>query len=117
MSIEIYGYKGIKNKSLIPLYLLMLFFIACSNDKVIDENKFVKVYADLVIAQDTLIPNKEVFDSVKTKIFKKYGVTFKQYNYTISYYNKDVKRWESFFSQAIAYIDTLRSKKTIGDRK
>ena len=91
-------------------FLLFTLPFGCSNDKVIDENKFVKIYADLVIAQDTLNGNKTVFDSVKQVVFKKYDVSQERYDSTINYYNRDVKRWENFFNKASAHIETLKSK-------
>lgn len=94
--------------------LISLFIISgCSNDRTLDEDKFVKAYTDLVIAHDTIPEGTANFDSVKQTVFKKYGITSGQYDSTVNYYNKDMKRWESFFNSATAYIDTLRSK----DRK
>jgi Domain of unknown function (DUF4296) len=91
-------------------FLLFTLFFGCSNDKVIEENKFVKIYTDLVIIQDTLKGNKTALDSVKQVVFKKYDVVPEQYDSTISYYNKDAKRWEGFFNKATAHIETLKSK-------
>ncbi len=99
------------NFYILPLLAFLFTFLSCSNDKVIDEDKFVKVYTDLVIAHDTIPGNYASFDSVKNTVFKKYGITLEQYDYTVNYYNQDVKRWEGFFNKATAYIDTLRSKK------
>ena len=121
MSIKVYRYKGITDNpplptiytfrpyTFIPLYLI-LFLISCSNDKKINEDKFVKIYTDLVIAHDTMQTNATALDSLKQKILKKYEVTPGQYNYTVDYYNKDIERWEKFFNKATAYIDSLGSK-------
>ena len=78
-----------------------------------DEDKFVKVYTEIVVAHDTIPAATANFDSVKEAIFRNNGVTSGQYDSTVNYYNKDVKRWENFFNKAMHYIDTLRSK----DRK
>jgi Domain of unknown function (DUF4296) len=106
--------SNLKIHSLTLLYILYFilfsFQLSCTNDKVIDENKFVKIYADLVIVQDTLNGNKTVFDSVKEVVFKKYDVSQERYDSTINYYNRDVKRWENFFNKASAHIETLKSK-------
>jgi Domain of unknown function (DUF4296) len=93
------------------LSFTILLISGCSNDKILDETKFVKVYTDLVIANDTLSATKSNFDSVKQTVFKRYGITSGQYDSTVNYYNKDMKRWESFFNTVTSYIDTLRSNK------
>jgi hypothetical protein len=92
------------------LSLTFLLFSGCSNDRILDEEKFVKVYTDLVIAHDTIPDGKANFDSVKQAVFNRYGITRGQYDSTVSYYNKDVDRWQSFFNSATAYIDTLRNR-------
>ena len=98
-------------KNIFPLLFIFLpFFTSCSNDNVIDEDKFVKIYTDLVIAQDTTGNNKAVFDSLKLVIFKRYKVSEVQYDSTISYYNENVQRWEKFFDKATAYIQSLKNK-------
>ena len=91
-------------------FLTFLLISGCSNDRILNEEKFVKVYTDLVIAHDTITEKTTNFDSVKQAVFKKYGITAGQYDSTVNYYNKDVDRWQSFFKTATAYIDTLRSK-------
>jgi hypothetical protein len=95
------------------IILFSIPFFSCSNKKIIDKTKFVKVYTDIVIAQDTVPMNKPVFDSVKQAVFKRYGVTSEQYDSTVSHYNKDVSRWQNFFTLVSAHIDSLRSKKKI----
>lgn len=92
---------------ILPFISVLLF--SCSNDKVMEEEKFVKVYTDLIIAEDTLGANYPVFDSVKADIFRRHNISVEMYDSTISYYNEDKERWERFFSLATAYIDTLKS--------
>ncbi len=99
------------------VFTLLFILLTCSNDKVINEDKFVKVYTDLVMAQDTLQINEANFDSVKQSVFNRHGITSGQYVYTVNYYNEDVKRWERFFNKATAYIDTLRSSSNSARRK
>lgn len=98
------------NFYLVSITFLILLISSCSKDKILDEDKFVKVYTDLVIAHDTIPEGTANFDSVKQAIFKKHGINSGQYDSTIRYYNQDVERWKSFFNTATAYIDTLKSK-------
>ena len=98
------------NFYILSFTFLSLFIISCSNDRILDEDKFVKVYTDLVIAHDTIPEKTANFDSVKQSIFNRYGITAGQYDSTVKYYNKNVERWQSFFKTATAYIDTLKKK-------
>jgi predicted patatin/cPLA2 family phospholipase len=98
------------NFYILSFTFLFLFIAGCSNDRILDKDKFVKVYTDLVIAHDTIPQKTANFDSVKQAVFNKYGITSGQYDSTVNYYNKDVERWQSFFKAATAYIDTLRKK-------
>jgi hypothetical protein len=93
-------------KSLMLLFLLS--FAGCSHK--IDENKFILVYSDLVIAQDTLKSNNSL-DEIKKVVFRKYNVSEKEYSGTLNYYNSDPRKWEAFFNKTISHLEGLRSKK------
>jgi adenylate kinase family enzyme len=82
----------------------------CSKNKVINEDKFVKVYADLVIQQDTLKNLSVKIDSLKQIVFKRYNVTEKEYKKTIEYYNNDPRKWEEFFKRVKGYLEELNKK-------
>ena len=91
------------------LLILFLFsFAGCSNR--IKEDKFILVYSDLVIAQDT-IKNNNNLENIKNTVFKKYNVSGKEYSETLNYYNSDPRKWEAFFNKAISHLEDLRSKK------
>lgn len=92
----------------IPLLILPLFLNSCSSKKEIKEDKFIKIYCDLIIAQDT---TNTMNDSIRREIFRRYSVTEEQYNSTILSYNKDPKKWDEFFGKAIDYLGELRKKK------
>lgn len=98
-------------RSLLGLLMFIFFLSSCSDNKVITEDKFVKIYSDLVIAQDTIPKNVTVFNSTKQKIFKKYNVTSEQYKSTIEYYNKNYERWKNFFAKVTAHIESMKGKK------
>jgi hypothetical protein len=87
----------------------LLLFTGCQAHK-IQEDKFIKVYTDIMIAQDTSRPNTNI-NLIKQQVFNKDGVTEKQYDYTVDYYNKDPKKWEAFFNKAITYLESQKSKK------
>jgi flagellar motor component MotA len=94
---------------IIPLIILSsLLLNSCSQKKNIDEDKFIKVYCDLLIAQDT---THAMNDKMKQEIFKKYSITKEEYNSIIQLYNNDPKKWDKFFDKAITYLQELRKKK------
>jgi hypothetical protein len=90
------------------MLLFLLSFAGCSHK--IDENKFILVYSDLVIAQDTLKSNNSL-DEIKKVVFRKYNVSEKEYSGTLNYYNSDPRKWEAFFNKTISHLEGLRSKK------
>ncbi len=91
---------------LIPLITLA---VGCAN-KNIDEEKLIKIYTDIVVAQDTIKAPSYNFDSLKTVVFNRYGITSKEYNSTINNYNKDPQRWEKFFDKVTAYVEKLKTQ-------
>ena len=90
------------------LLLLLLSFTGCSHK--INEDKFILIYSDLVIAQDTAKVNNNL-DEIKNMVFKKYNVSETEYIETLNYYNSDPRKWEAFFNKTISHLEGLRSKK------
>ena len=90
------------------LLLLVFSFAGCSHR--INEDKFVLIYSDLVIAKDTLKENINL-DEIKNRVFKRYNVSAKEYSETLNYYNSDPRKWEPFFNKTISHLEDLRSKK------
>jgi hypothetical protein len=95
-----------RNKFLLLLFLLS--FAGCSQK--INEDKFILIYSDLIIAQDTAKVNNNL-DEIKNMVFKKYNVSEKEYTETLNYYNSDPRKWEAFFNKAISHLEGLKSKK------
>jgi Domain of unknown function (DUF4296) len=89
---------------------ILLSFSGCSKNRIINEDKFVKLYADLVIQQDTLNTLNYKTDSLKIAVFKRYDVNEEDYKNTIKYYNQDPSRWEKFFNKVTAYLEGLKKK-------
>ena len=80
-------------------------FQSCKKSSVIDEKKFIKIYADMIFMQDTSsLTQSEIKDSV----FKKYNVKKTEYDETINFYNADPERWQKFFDSTIVYIEKLK---------
>jgi hypothetical protein len=97
--------------SFLSFFLICLTnFFNCSDKQIIDEDTFVKVYTDLVIAQDTLKENFPEPDKIKKEIFLRYNITEADYKTTVEYYDEDPERWDAFFNKVISYVEK-RSKK------
>ena len=93
-------------------------FSACQNQNRINEDKFVKIYTDMVIAQDSIIDRKtpdslQVVNprtNARNEILKRYNVSLDQYQSTVDYYNQDPERWQTFFDKVIAEVDSMKTK-------
>lgn len=99
-------------KVLIPLLIIpALILSSCSEEKVIPEEKFIHVYVDLMIVQDTTRANPLPLDSLKEIVFTKHDITSELYDKTIAKFNSSPEDWEEFFEKAIAYLEELKTKK------
>ena len=88
---------------------MTVFIFGCSKDDIIPEDKFVKIYIDILVAQDTLTDNSISNDSLKTLILQKYKVADSVFTKTIEYYNYDPAKWENFFEEAIKHVEELKA--------
>jgi hypothetical protein len=101
----------------LPQKLLQLLIIpalllsSCSEEEVITEEKFVHVYVDLMIVQDTTRVYSLPLDSLKEIVFTKHNITSELYDKTIAKYNSSPENWEDFFDKAIAYLEELKTRK------
>ena len=89
--------------------MLTVFIFSCSKDDILPEDKFIKIYIDILVAQDTLSNSSISNDSLKTLILEKYNVTDSIYTKTIEYYNNNPDKWEKFFEDAIKQVEELKA--------
>lgn len=80
---------------------------SCKKQPVIDEQKFVKIYADMIFMQDTSLSSKS---EIKKDVLKRFNVTENDYDKTIKFYNDDPDRWQPFFDSVITYIEKIKPK-------
>ena len=96
---------------ILTLFISIILFQGCRKEvKVIPEEKFIKVYVDLLILQDTTSTDSLSLDSLKALVFKNHIVSAEEYDATIRYYNSEPKRWEEFFDKAITYAEELKKE-------
>lgn len=89
-------------------------FQSCKKSPVIDEKKFIKIYAHMIFMQDTTsLTQSEIRDSV----FKKYNIKKNEYDEMIKFYNADPERWQKFFDSTIVYIEKLKPTPKQPDEK
>ncbi|MCH7774139.1 MAG: DUF4296 domain-containing protein [Bacteroidetes bacterium] len=100
-----------ETKNITIICLLIVFIFSCSKDDILPEDKFIKIYIDILVAQDTLTDNSISNDSLKTLILQKYNVADSIYTKTIEYYNYNPDKWENFFEDAIKQVEELKATK------
>lgn len=87
---------------------LLFILSACDKGPPIPEEKFIKVYIDLLIIQDTTTAETFSLDSIKTLVFTKHNISSEQYDETINYYNSQPEKWAAFFDSATVYVGRLK---------
>ena len=96
-------------KNITIILLLMVIIFSCSKDDILPEDKFIKIYIDILVAQDTLTDNSISNDSLKTLILQKNDVADSVFTKTIEYYNYNPDKWEIFFNEAIKQVEELKA--------
>lgn len=95
--------------SKITLLFASLFLLSgCDDAPPIPTEKFIELYVDLLIIQDTTTTTNFSLDSVKTLVLNRYNVSLDQYDAMLKYYNSTPERWIAFFDSATAYVDRLK---------
>ena len=92
------------------IFLAFIIFLSfgCNQNKIIEEEKFIKIYTDLIIAKDTTSGTSQSKDAVIKDVLAKYNEKLDDYKTTVQYYNQDSERWEKFFAKAIANLEEKR---------
>jgi hypothetical protein len=103
--------EKVKRQKLFFLLILQFIFItACDKGPPIQEDKFIKVYVDLLIIQDTTTAETFSLDSIQTLVFTRHNISSEQYDETISYYNSRPEKWIVLFDSATAYVEGLKKE-------
>jgi len=99
-----------RDLKLILILPIAFIFYSCKDQPRIPEDKFIRVYVDLLIIHDSSSVQNLSLDSLKQAIFQKHETTEELYQNTIDYYNETPQKWEAFFDKATAYVEELESK-------
>lgn len=99
----------VKRKKLFSsLVIIFLILTACSEKPPIPEEKFIKVYVDMLVIQDTTTANNFSIDSAKAIVLTRHNISEQEYDDMISYYNSEPEKWITFFDSATAYVEGLK---------
>ena len=95
-------------KRLLFFYFLFILLIVtgCRSKTRLNEDTFVNVYTDLVIAEDTITAGRDF----KKLVFGKYNITEQTYNNTVAYYNEKPEKWEKFFQKVEKKVSDMGKK-------
>ncbi len=99
----------LRTKNITLIFLLSVFIFSCSKEDILPEDKFIKIYIDILVAQDTLTDSSISNDSLKTLILPEYNVTDSIYTKTVEYYNSNPDKWEKFFEDVIKQVEELKA--------
>ncbi len=104
--------KHLKTAVVLLLFVAaaVMLFPSCNNSKVIPEEKFVRLYTDLVIAQDTTAGEYKRMVKIRSGVFNRYDISEKEYETTLAYYNAKPERWEIFFEKVTSHVEVLKQK-------
>ena len=87
-----------------------LLLSGCDKGPPLSEDKFIKVYVDLLIIQDTTTVNNFSIDSVKSLVFTRHNISAGEYEATVNYYNSQPEKWVAFFDSTTAYVERLKKE-------
>jgi len=90
------------------LICLIFLIVSCDEDPPITDKKFLDLYVDLLIIQDTTTATNFSIDSVKTLVLDRYDISNEQYDSMIKFYNSNPEKWITFFDSATAYVERLK---------
>lgn len=95
---------------LILFGVIVLLFFSCSEKEILSEEKFIEIYVDILVAQDTLSEESVNMDSLNTIILNRHKTSDLVYRNTVNYYNESAERWEQFFDKVVVYVEALKTK-------
>jgi hypothetical protein len=105
-----YFSRNYRITKLLLLSFTAIIFLSCDQNKVIDEDKFIELYTDILIAKDTTAVVSQSKDSTVQIILRKHNITFDDYKTTVDYYNQESERWERFFNSAVTYLESKKKQ-------
>jgi len=114
MIVWVYECMKLQKLKFILVVPLLILLSSCDEEPPIPQKKFIEVYVDLLIVQDTTATNTFNLDSLKALVLEKHSLTIEEYDSNINYLNAEPERWTEFFDSANAYVERL--EKNVDDQ-
>ena len=89
------------------IFFSTLLNLSCDENPPIPEKKFMEVYVDLLISQDTTTTSYNS-DSLKSFVLTKHNIPETDYESMIEYYNQRPEKWIVFFDSVTTYVEQLK---------
>ena len=89
--------------------LVIIGLSQCTKKSSIPEKQLIKIYVNILVAQDTISDKSITLDSLRHIVLNNYNVSDNSYKESIQYYNQDPEKWNDFFDKAIEYVEELRA--------
>lgn len=99
--------KSSFNIFLLALSSSLIFVFSCNHSNIIEEQKFIQIYTDIIIASDTASAGVQGSE-ITAEVCRSYGVAVEDYKATLDHYNQDSEGWEKFFKEAAVYHEQKR---------
>jgi|GEM_PF-686636 len=96
------------------IFIISTGLLSCKKQPAIDEKKFVKIYTDIILMQDTSLSSQS---EIKKEVLNRFNVNENDYDKTIKYYNDEPDKWQPFFDSVITYIEKIKPKPKRSDLK
>ncbi|MCX8057131.1 MAG: DUF4296 domain-containing protein [Ignavibacteria bacterium] len=94
------------------IFLIVVLFLSfnCKSNIRIEEENFVQIYADLLIAKEIYRGNDTAFIKARDSIYNKYNVNNFMVQKTLEYYNSDTEKWKQFFEKVIRRLEEQQTQ-------
>ena len=97
---------------------LLIFLLSCSSERsnVLDNEKFIEIYARLLIISEMDI-NKEYQDRLIGELFRDYGVSRAEIDSSITYFNAHQEEWVEILGKARDKIQEIRKEMVVEEKE
>ncbi|MDT3697167.1 MAG: DUF4296 domain-containing protein [Ignavibacterium sp.] len=103
-------------KYLIILFSLLVIIVLlnCTESIPIEEKKLVKVYAEMVIMQDSTTLSTA---DIQKKVLGEFDISISDYEKSVDFLSKNPERWQNFYDSVIVYLQRLEPLPKTPDKK
>ena len=105
-----------RSNQFIFIFMFTIFIASSSCDQAppISDKKFIKVYSEMVLMQDTSSLSQIL---IKDTVLNKFKISKNDYDRTIEFYNNNPEKWQTFFDSVIVYMEKVKPKSKQKDVK